>query len=378
MKTLVGLLAVALILSCGQSFVDTGFDTASGTGSVSYADWWNTSCTHRRILTFDTTYQSSATDLTDFPVLVSLSSSNIDYSLTQNDGSDLRFIDADASTELSYEIERWNESGTSVVWVKVPTITGNSNADYIYMYYGGSCNTVGTGQSVNAVWTSFFSVWHLSESSTGAADEFNDSTSNAKHGQGGEGDGAKLPAQTAAQFGFGQTFGTDDFIGLPASNEFFTGANQTLTMSAWVNPTSFVDGSRIMTVHRGSPSSSFAHAIGDPTDDFAWYSSGGSYNLYGSAPSTGTWYHYVVTYDGTNVNGYVNGSLATGPTATTFDAPSTYRAKIGSFSDSSNYFNGLIDELRFTQSAHSAAWIQAEYRSGIGSLITYGSQQEYQ
>ena len=63
---------------------------------------------------------STSSNLQDFPVLVKLDSSRVDYSQTQDNGEDLRFYDADG-TLLSHEIETWNESGDSFVWVKVPT-----------------------------------------------------------------------------------------------------------------------------------------------------------------------------------------------------------------------------------------------------------------
>ncbi len=63
-----------------------------------------------------------------------LDATNIDYSQTKDDGSDLRFFAADG-TALAYEIEQWNEGGDSSVWVKTPQITGNSDTDSIMMYY---------------------------------------------------------------------------------------------------------------------------------------------------------------------------------------------------------------------------------------------------
>ncbi len=41
-------------------------------------------------------------------------------------------------TLLAHEIESWNESGTSYVWVSVPQIDASSGTDYIWMYYGNA------------------------------------------------------------------------------------------------------------------------------------------------------------------------------------------------------------------------------------------------
>lgn len=62
------------------------------------------------------------TPLSDYQVRVPLPASTFDYSLT--DGKDLRFYDQNGSV-LNHWVEEWNESGTSYVWVKVPTIGTN-------------------------------------------------------------------------------------------------------------------------------------------------------------------------------------------------------------------------------------------------------------
>lgn len=58
----------------------------------------------------------------------------------QVDCDDLRFLDSDNSTELSYYLESGANSASTIVWVKIPTLT--TSASYaIYMYYGNSSAT---------------------------------------------------------------------------------------------------------------------------------------------------------------------------------------------------------------------------------------------
>lgn len=114
--------------------------------------WWDSSWTRRIKLDFGNA--SRAENLTNFTVLVALNSGNIDYTKTKDDGSDLRFLDADGTTVLDYEIEKWDEAGTSYVWVKVPQINASSNTDYMYMYYNNASATAGaTG---TATWDSSY------------------------------------------------------------------------------------------------------------------------------------------------------------------------------------------------------------------------------
>ena len=77
----------------------------------------------------------------DYQVKLIFNSSNIDYSKTNDDGSDLRFTyyHDGSEEEVSYWIETWNETGESIVWIKAPKIDG-----VYYVYYG---NGEGAGRS---------------------------------------------------------------------------------------------------------------------------------------------------------------------------------------------------------------------------------------
>lgn len=97
--------------------------------------------------------------LTDFPALIRLSAAlnEFDYSKCAG-GANLRFADADGNL-IPHEIDTWDPSGTSLVWVKVPSL---ANGTVIKVYYGyiGS----GTQPAVTAsdVWSNgYVGVWHM-------------------------------------------------------------------------------------------------------------------------------------------------------------------------------------------------------------------------
>ncbi len=73
--------------------------------------------------------------LSDYQVLITLNSSNFDYSKTNPDGSDIGFVDEDNTIALNYWIEEWNAAGDSRIWVAVPSVDG-SGSTMTYMYYG--------------------------------------------------------------------------------------------------------------------------------------------------------------------------------------------------------------------------------------------------
>ena len=111
-------------------------------------------------------YSGSET-LTDFPVLVKISSgrNNFDYSACKVEGGgDLRFADADGNL-LASEVDTWNPEGESLVWVKVPSFNKNT---IIKAYYG---NANPDAVTASDVWSNgYVGVWHLNESAVPLAD----------------------------------------------------------------------------------------------------------------------------------------------------------------------------------------------------------------
>src|SRR5512140_381092 len=89
------------------------------------ADWWDPSWSHRRLITIDTSKLTpglTGYPLTGFPVLVKLTPQTFDYSAVKFDGSDLRFLLPD-QTMLQYDIDTFASGGTSLVWVRIPSLT---------------------------------------------------------------------------------------------------------------------------------------------------------------------------------------------------------------------------------------------------------------
>ena len=105
--------------------------------------------------------------LVDFPVLVTIDATAIPgfayNQLAFSSGADLRFTDASGTTELAYEIDKWNPSGTSYVWVKVPVFSKDTN---ICMFWGNPSVTA-TAQP-NQI--SGLAMWLKADAITGLAD----------------------------------------------------------------------------------------------------------------------------------------------------------------------------------------------------------------
>lgn len=80
--------------------------------------------------------------------------------------------------------------------------------------------------------------------------------------------------------------------------------------------------------------------------------------------NTGTIYHVVGTYDGTNTRLYVNGALEAGPTPFTLNLVATFASIAAENSGAADFLNGTIDEPAFYNYALSAAQISAHYVAG--------------
>jgi VCBS repeat-containing protein len=249
-------------------------DAPTGTGdaysisedAILTVDWWDSAWTKRQEVTFNNLAQSET--LTDIPVLIVLNSGNIDYTQTKDDGSDLRFFAADG-TPLAFEIEQWNEGGESSVWVKAPQITGGSNSDSIWMYYGNAAadpvsDSTGTWDS------NFVGVWHLNEEQvgTGNAGVYEDSTSYGN-------DGVDRVAATGqeGQVTDGQQFGANDWIEI--AHDPSLDLKDSMTISFWIKPTSD-SGTFNRVVEKGlwGYNNSYYFGGGNGTNDLTFYLNG--------------------------------------------------------------------------------------------------------
>ena len=178
--------------------------------------WWDVDWLRRRQLTLDNATGAEA--LVDFPVLVRLDPSRIDYAVMAPDGSDLRFVDADNTTLLDHEIEVWNPGGESIVWVRVPEIDAASAGDFVWMYYGSPA--AADVQNPAGVWQNGYEgVWHLVDGSDATV-----------HGNDGVING---PVAVSGQVGGALDFdGADDYVEVPHDPSL--AVTDSLMIEAWI------------------------------------------------------------------------------------------------------------------------------------------------
>lgn len=142
--------------------------------TMAQAGWYDQGWAYRKRLDFNNSAQ--ATNLTNFPVMVKLTSSNFDFLQAKSDGADIRFTDSDGTTLLKYEIEKWDSTANeAIIWVNVPQIDASSSTDHIYVYWGNQ--SASDAQDADNTWNSNYKgVWHLNDNTSNTT--VTDSTSN--------------------------------------------------------------------------------------------------------------------------------------------------------------------------------------------------------
>ena len=376
------------------------------------ADWYNDSWDFRKKITasLDTVITS---DLTDFPYLVSVTDSDLTQA-AETDGSDIVFTASDGTTELDYEMEKFDQStGEIIAWVKIPTVFGSVNTD-IYMYYKGTSTTS------SSPWDDFYNlVWHLNQDSDGTVDDFADSSGNENHGtSGGTGKQAhqnsRETSQVSGQIGFGQKFaganirntnvveGAGDYIWInevgswptgDATIELWVGDITASTSSTGVNSNDMF--SYCIDATNNSKKSNHWN-LWQPkkvkmkvrTDFFV----SSAINVEGDNSDSSTdWNHIVAVYN-LNENGqgasklYVNGEQAASSSRSadkTYSIIGSGAAVLGGDIDGNNCnvvnngYNGSMDEFRISNTLRSADWAAASYcnQNGSNDCQTMGSEE---
>ena len=106
--------------------------------------------------------------LTNFPALVRISEERFVgflYSRAGSDGSNLIFLDGDNS--LPHEVDTWNPSGESLVWVLIPELPPGGKT--ITMAWNLKEGRTPPENDPKKVWSGYVGVWHMTGANDSAA-----------------------------------------------------------------------------------------------------------------------------------------------------------------------------------------------------------------
>ena len=264
----------------------------------------------------------------------------------------LRFFAA-SGQELAYEIADWNTTGTSNIWVKVPTVSGTSTV--ITAAWGKTGTETTPDYATNdPVWSNGYEgAWHLDAVSTGIT---NDSSPNGNHLTANGG-----PVLISGQNGGGISLdGTDDDLEAMGYKGILGSAARSMQM--WVKTASHADV--LMSWGENATNKKWVLRTVDGGLRLRVEINGGGRESNSLALGNNTWTHVSATFpdNATNLNDikfYVNGALSTETSSYTQlpDTASFANFMIGNDHDSRR-LAGSVDEARLSSVERSADWIQ--------------------
>lgn len=302
-------------------------------------------------------------ELIDFPLLVEIAGeatlrhSSHGGGVQSATGDDIIFTDA-AQNQLAHELESYDgATGSLIAWVKIPKLSVATDTVVL----------VGSGSSTNAsVWdSSYKAVYHLNQPPQ-TAGKIKDSTLNGLDltPQSGNPDSNRV----AGQVGYGLKFRGWDYL-MSAKNLSLSGGK--FTIESWVRSDSYWGGRQaLVSIQNGNTHGSrtltsvdFPAGLGIQSN---YETIPPTYRIANRQPSN-TWVHIVARYDGSKLEGFVNGiktQFTAAPGWGGVNGPVT----LGVWRGETGWLNGFLtqgylDEVRISDSARDSCWIETSYNN---------------
>ena len=346
--------------------------------------------------------QSGTADSTDWPLAIALDgnvqAADVDLKTVGNggyvqnaNGYDIRpYADSALTTPLAYQLVYYQATtGKLEMHVKIPTLSTSVDT-VIYLAFGDAA--LNTDGSSNTTWNSgYVGVWHLADGTTLSGD---DSTSNANNGT------VTTPTAATGQIDGGGNFvaASSDRINItnhaslrPAGAHAISGWIKTagsagVMFSSYDQTVAAVYGLSMGVAVTGAHPNQISIVVGPGTV-------GSQFNeVYGNVTTVNdnNWHH--VFYESDGVSGYNVFVDGVSQSATDFNGTGGFvnpvyflgntvnigREDLPSYTPpiTGKYWNGQMDEIRFSNAFRGQSWATADYNSQKASstFITWGAR----
>ncbi|OYW35490.1 MAG: transporter [Hydrogenophilales bacterium 12-61-10] len=295
--------------------------------------WWNDDWAGRKQVTLT----NPAGEVADAPVLIRLHTGNFDFLSANENGSDLRVVAGDDTTELKFHIEKWDGiNQLALVWVKLPKLGATTSA---WLYFGNE--TAAPASDAKGTYDASSADYHFAEAAGNPADS----------GPNGLNATAFTGERVAASFANGGVkFNGTQSLALPAIN-----AAGGMSVAMWVKPAA-LDGTLVQA--GGLNAALVAGALNVQA---------GAASVAASAPLTAGAWHYVAITVSDSLKVYVDGKLAG-------EAPGASLPSGGLTLGAS--YSGEMDEVQLAGTARDTAWFAVQAAQGpAGTLVALGADE---
>ena len=311
---------------------------------------------------------SGSTTLENFPVLVRIAEYDAQsgkgiwdfhYADCAAGGADISFVSADGETVLAHEIDTWNTAGESLVWVRLPSLSGTATS---FTFRWGDANPPSV--TASDVWSAnYIGVWHFSEDGGNAADATGHGLVGVETGSSSLAPASKVGGARAVASGTLQV----------ADYESTYGGATVFSASGWFYCPGVTAGYRSIMNKKTTAGAGWSAASG-------WYlEMNNSLTQIGLICSSSTkytcnipnitqgWNYFHIVSSGSNVKLYLNGSTSPG-------INQNHALKAAGVPLNLMPTVGYADEFRVRGIANSADWTKAEYASvADAAFLSYGA-----
>lgn len=358
-----GSAGIAYSSTNGGSNTNWSFDSEDLT-TWTYSDTWYLNTT--------STGDKTSGNVYNYPVPLRLLSSNFTFAQAATSGTDFRLTKTNG-TPLKFEIEKWNNTDSAVIWVRLDTLYANKKTQAIKAYWGKA--SVSTKSNPSGVFptTDGWALVHHFESGT-------DATSNANNLTKKNLGTAGAPSDATCIVGDCWDFdGNKNYATLNNSASLDVGS--AFTVEVWIKEESgATPGNDDVIISRKD---AFNSATGWEVAMNAADNSGFEFRRNNGSDVISNfvyywpdniWNHCTFLVNGTNLVAYYQGDSLTTYTLSQAVSDNDFGISLGTDTDSSNgnNFNGKLEEFRLNDGLLSKDWIKADYMTQRSGARIFG------
>jgi biopolymer transport protein ExbB len=330
--------------------------------------WWDEKWQYRKKIAIDTSETGAELkgNVSELPLLLRLHTGNFNFANAREDGSDLRFVNADDKEPLKYHIESFDAvDEMALVWVRIPRLAGGNSQQSIWMYYGNK--SAPAAQDKGGVYdVNTLLVYHLGEAEGPPRDQTAYNNHAAEFagvngtpsliGKGvalsGAGERIVLPKSSSLDLSKGFTFST--WIKIPAAQQdarLFSWQGEAEPQQAGkppVQPESFIVAIDQMSLYVKAASSDGWSVTTEKT----------------ATLTPETWHFVAVAAEpAKKINVFLDGALAASAEISGALPNPPAEISIGSSLKGEFGLAGELDEIQISRGARNAAWARAVFIS---------------